>query len=122
MRDRYGFLGNVAKHLAPVAKAEAAPLSHEKPEPAAEGWAIQIGAFRGKAAAEHAEKRIPALAVLRGKPHQILPPGKSERGGLYRARLLHFTPKGAQAACEELRHKGFSCSIVRPNGLKVASQ
>jgi D-alanyl-D-alanine carboxypeptidase len=122
MRERYGFLGNVAKHLAPVAKAEAAPLPREKPDAAAEGWAIQLGAFRGKAAAEHAEKHLPVLAVLRGKPHQIVPPGKSERDRLYRARLLHFTPKGAQAACEELRHKGFACSIVRPNGLKLASE
>jgi D-alanyl-D-alanine carboxypeptidase len=118
---RYGFLGNVARHLAPVAKAEAAPLPREKPD-AAEEWAIQIGAFHAKAAAEHAEKRIHALSILRGKQQQILPPGKSERGGFYRARLLHFTPKGAQAACEELRHKGFACSIVRPNGLKLASK
>lgn len=121
-QQRAGFLGNVARHLAPVAKAEAAPLPREKPDAAAEGWAIQIGAFHAKAAAEHAEKRISALAILRGKPQQILPPGRSERGGLYRARLLHFSPKGAQAACEELRHKGFACSIVRPNGLKLASE
>jgi D-alanyl-D-alanine carboxypeptidase len=121
VRERSGFLGNVAKHLAPVAKAEAAPLPREKPDATTEGWAIQLGAFRGKAAAEHAEKRLPALAVLRGKPHQIVPPGKSERDGLYRARLLHFTPKGAQAACEELRRKGIACSIVRPNSLKLAS-
>ncbi|MGH7060009.1 MAG: SPOR domain-containing protein, partial [Stellaceae bacterium] len=94
----------------------------EKASEAAEKWAIQIGAYHAKAAAEHAEKRIPALAILKGKPHQIVPPGKAERGGLYRARLLHFTPKGAQAACEELRHKGFACSIVRPNGLKIASE
>jgi D-alanyl-D-alanine carboxypeptidase len=121
MRQRYGFLSNVARHLAPVAKAEAAPLANERTAAAAERWAIQIGAYHGKAAAEHAEKRVPSLALLKGKPHQIVPPGKAERGGLYRARLLHFTPKGAQAACEELRHKGFACSIVRPNGLKVAS-
>src|SRR5262249_7714613 len=51
MRQRYGFLGNVAKHLSPVAKAEASPLAHEQKTPAGEGWAIQTGAFQGEAAA-----------------------------------------------------------------------
>jgi D-alanyl-D-alanine carboxypeptidase len=111
---RPGFLGNVAKHLSPVGKAEAAPLAHEPAASAGEGWAIQIGAFRGEAAAEQAARRVAALEVARGKPPQILAPAKTDPSRLYRARLVHFTPKGAQAACSELHRRGIACSIVRP--------
>ena len=121
MRQRYGFLGNVAKHLAPVAKAEASPLAREATA-AGEGWAIQIGAFRSDAAAEQAARRVAVLAVVKGKPQQILAPAKTDASRLYRARLLHFTSKGAQAACDELHRRGIACSIVRPAGMKVASE
>jgi D-alanyl-D-alanine carboxypeptidase len=122
MRTRYGFLGNVAKHLAPVAKAEASPIAREANAAAGEGWAIQIGAFRSDSAAEQAARRVAALAVVKGKPQQILAPAKTDPSRLYRARLLHFTSKGAQAACDELHRHGIACSIVRPAGMKVASQ
>ena len=124
MRQRYGLLGNVAKHLAPVAKAEASPLAREREPPASSGeaWAIQIGAFRGEAAAEQATRRVAALAVGKGKPPQILPPAKTDTSRLYRARLLHFTAKGAQAACDELHRHNMACSVVRPGGMKVASE
>jgi hypothetical protein len=51
----------------------------------------------------------------------VLAPAKKERPALYRARLLHFTQKGAQAACAELRRRNIACSVVRPGGLKLAS-
>jgi D-alanyl-D-alanine carboxypeptidase len=104
-------------HLAPVSKAEASPLTH------AEGadFAIQIGAFRAAGAAEHAAREAAHLAVARGKPQQVLVPTRSERPALYRARLLHFTQKGAQAACAELRHRGLACSVVHFSGAKIAS-
>ncbi|MGE5271443.1 MAG: D-alanyl-D-alanine carboxypeptidase family protein [Thiohalocapsa sp.] len=117
---RDGFLSNVAKHLAPMAKAEAAPLPDAAAASAGAGWAIQLGAFRAEGAAERAAKRVPALAVLKGKPPQILRPAKSDRSRLYRARLLHFTSKAAQTACEELHRRGIACSIVRP-GTSLAS-
>ena len=50
------------------------------------------------------------------------PSARDDPNRLYRARLLHFTGKGAQAACAELHKKKIACTVVRPSGLKVASQ
>ena len=108
------------RHLSPVAKAEASPLASDAPEGVAD-WAIQLGAFRAEAAAEHAAHRVAGLAIGRGKPSQILAPAKRDASRLYRARLLHFTAKAAQAACAELHRKGVACSVVRAGGLRVAS-
>jgi D-alanyl-D-alanine carboxypeptidase len=124
-QQKVGLLTHVAanalRHLSPVAKAEAAPLAHEAPIAGAD-WAIQLGAFRGEAAAEQATSHIAGLAIVKGKPPQVLAPAKHDPERLYRARLLHFTAKGAQAACAELHRKGIACSIVHPGGLKVASK
>ncbi len=120
LRGKPGFLGNVAQHLSPVANAEAAPLTREAP--GAEDWGIQLGAFRDAASAEQAARHVAGLASVKGKPHQIIAPAKGDRERLYRARLLHFTGKGAQAACAELHKKKIACTVVRPSGLKVASQ
>jgi D-alanyl-D-alanine carboxypeptidase len=107
-------IGTVAKaalrHLAPVSKAEAATARETA---AGEDWSIQLGAFRGKAAAEQVTRKVAHIAAVRGKPSQILPPGKSDK--LFRARLLHFSSKGAQAACAELRKQGIACSVVNPS-------
>jgi SPOR domain len=115
--QKSGFLGNVAKtalhHLSPVARAEAAPLTHEAPTAGAD-WAIQLGAFRGEAAAEQATSHVAGLAAVKGKPPQVLAPAKHDPDRLYRARLLHFTAKGAQAACAELHRRGIACSVVHP--------
>jgi cell division protein FtsN len=112
-------LGAVAhaalSHLAPVGKAEAASVS---PEPA-EGWAIQLGAFRAEGAAERVEHEVARLGFARGKQPQILAPTGGER--LYRARLLYFSPQAARAACGELHKQHIDCSIV-PAGVKVASR
>ncbi len=115
-----GFLGNVASHLSPVAKAEAAPLAREAP--GGEDWEIQLGAFHDAAAAEQAARHVAGVAAFKGKPHQIIAPAKGDREHLYRARLLHFTGKSAQAACAELHKKKIACTVVRPTGIKVASQ
>ena len=114
------------KHLAPVAKAEAAAPPREAREAreapgGGEEWAIQLGAFSAERAAERAVRNAAALGVTKGKPQQVLAPGKRDGQKLYRARLLHFTQKGAQAACAELRRRHLACSIVRPAGLKLAS-
>jgi D-alanyl-D-alanine carboxypeptidase len=108
------------RHLAPVGRAEAATSPHES-APAGDDWAIQLGAFSAERAAEQAVRQAAHLAVVRGKPHQVLAPAKREKPALYRARLLHFTQKGAQAACAELRRRNIACSIIRPAGLKLAS-
>jgi D-alanyl-D-alanine carboxypeptidase len=122
-QQKSGFLGKVAtaalRHLSPVAKAEASPLTHEASGGA--DWAIQLGAFRDEAAAEEATRSVAGLAITKSKPHQILAPAKHDSSRLYRARLLHFTAKGAQAACTELHKKGVACSVVHPGGVRVAA-
>ncbi len=134
--QKTGFLTHVAanalRHLAPVGKAEAASLpaaarenresreSREAPA-ASDNWAVQLGAFKGEAAAEEAARRAGKLAATRGKPPQVLAPDRHDAKRLYRVQLTHFTPKGAQAACAELHRHRMACSIVRPAGTKVAS-
>jgi D-alanyl-D-alanine carboxypeptidase len=112
-------LGAVASsaisHLAPVSKAEAAPVASESHE----GWGIQLGAFRAAAAAEHVEREVARLALARGKQAQTLAPSGSER--LYRARFVYFSPQAARAACGELHKQHIDCSVVPVAGVKVAS-
>jgi hypothetical protein len=62
------------------------------------------------------------VSSVRGKRHEILAPAKGESNRLYRALLLHFNAKGAQAACADLHKKGLACTVVRPGTLRVASQ
>ena len=103
-------------HLAPVSRAEAAPASAEPNE----GWAVQMGAYRGQAAAERVAREVTRLGVARGKQAQILPPAGSER--LYRARLVYFTAQGARTACAELhKQQHIECSVV-PAGVRVANR
>ncbi len=113
-------LGAVAKaaisHLAPVSRAEAAPVAAEPRE----GWGIQLGAFRAQGEAERVEHEVARLALAKGKQPQILAPAARER--LYRARLLHFSPQAARAACGELHKKHINCSVVSVPGVKVASR
>ena len=116
-----GVIGNALRHLAPVAKAEAAPLAREAPG-GGEDWSIQLGAFRAEAAAQEAVRHVAGVAGLKGKPHEILAPAKNDQNRLYRALLMRFTPKGAQAACAELHKKGIACTVVRPGALKVAAR
>jgi cell division protein FtsN len=99
-----------------VSRAEAASAA---PEPA-EGWAVQMGAYRGEAAAERVAREVARLGLARGKQTQILAPAGNER--LYRARLVYFTAHGARSACAELhKQQHIDCSVV-PAGVKVASR
>jgi D-alanyl-D-alanine carboxypeptidase len=113
--------GNIASRLSPVAKAEAAPIAHQSHTPSeTEHWSIQLGAYRGEAAAEEAARTAASLAVTSGKPMQIVQPSKSGKDHLYRARLLNFTQQDAQRACTALHKKKIECSIVPPT-VKVAA-
>ncbi|MBV9828960.1 MAG: D-alanyl-D-alanine carboxypeptidase [Alphaproteobacteria bacterium] len=112
---RTSTLGRIAqsalRHLAPVGKAEAATLREAPPT---EAWAIQLGAFKAQAAATQATRRVAHYAAVKGKTPEVVAPARHDRDHLYRARLLHFTPEGAQSACSELKRKGIACSVVRP--------
>jgi D-alanyl-D-alanine carboxypeptidase len=120
VRDTPSTLAAVAhaamKHLAPVAKAEAAPLAADP----AEAWGIQLGAYRAEAGAERVVREIGQFAFARGKEAQILAPSGGDR--LYRARLVHFSAQGARAACAEMHKQHYDCTIVPPTGVKVASR
>ena len=112
----------LAAHLSPVAKAEAAPMTHQlRVESATERWSIQLGAFRVETAAEQAARTAANLPVARGKPLQIVQPSKAGKDHLYRARLLNFTPQEAQGACAALHKKRIECSVVPPT-VKVAAR
>jgi D-alanyl-D-alanine carboxypeptidase len=101
------------RHLAPVSKAQAAPAVHVKAA-TDDGWSIQLGAFRGEAAARQVLRRVGGLSVVNGKPQQLMAPPKSDRQGLYRARLLRFSGSDARAACVELKKRKIACTVVRP--------
>ena len=122
--QKSGLLSHVAttalRHLAPVARAEASPLAREA-QGAGERWAIQLGAFPGERSAKEVFRKGASLAIAKGKPQQILAPARNDPSRLYRARLLDFTAKGAQAACAELHRRAIACSVVNPSGLRVAS-
>jgi D-alanyl-D-alanine carboxypeptidase len=110
----------LAAHLSPVGKAEAATLP--QPPLVGERWSIQLGAFRAPAAAERAAREASALAVVKGKPVQIVEPGRGGRSGLYRARLLSFTPAEAQSACAQLHKRRLDCTVLPPASAKVAAR
>ncbi len=128
-RVKSGLLGKAATRLAanlsPVAKAEAATLPHEPAHPAmalpADRWSIQLGAFHAPVSAENAAHAAESLAVAKGKPMQIVEPGKTTKIRLYRARLLNFTPREAQTACALLHKKKLECTVVPPTTLRVAA-
>lgn len=84
-------------------------------------WGIQIGAYRAQALAQRAMHKAAKLRLTRGKPQQIVT-SRSERNPVYLARLVHFTPKAARAACAALHHKGISCEVVRPDELRYANR
>jgi D-alanyl-D-alanine carboxypeptidase len=112
----------LAAHLSPVGKAEAGTLPRAlRPPPAAERWSIQLGTFRASAGAEKAAREATTAPLARGKPMQIVDSGKF-RDRHYRARLLNFTPREAQAACAQLRKQKIECSVVSPTTPKVASR
>jgi D-alanyl-D-alanine carboxypeptidase len=110
------------RHLAPVAKAEAATMPREAPPSApVDGWAVQVGAFRGSAAAKNAARHAGKFDGIRGKEPQVIAPGKHDAHRLYRVQMTHLSAKQAEIACTDLRRHHMACSIIRPTGIKVAS-
>ncbi|HYZ39982.1 MAG TPA: D-alanyl-D-alanine carboxypeptidase family protein [Stellaceae bacterium] len=114
---------NVAAHLSPVSRAEAAPLAHQlRLPPETDRWSIQLGVYRAQGAAEQAAHSAAGIPAARGKPVQIVQPSKGGKDHFYRARLLNFTPQEAQAACAALHKRKVECSVVPPSQLKVAAR
>ena len=130
VRTKPGVFGKaaarLAAHLSPVGKAEAAVLPHEASHPAPaldpDRWGIQLGAFHAPIAAEKAARKAESLPIARGKPVQIVEPGKADKTRFYRARLLNFSPREAQAACALLHKKKLECSVIPPTTPRVAAR
>jgi hypothetical protein len=95
-----------------VSRAEASTGARDR---FADAWAIQLGAFRSEGAAVHAAHSAAALPAGHGKQQEIVKPAAGEKPALYRARLLPFTPKSAEAACAALHKKKIDCTVVRPS-------
>jgi D-alanyl-D-alanine carboxypeptidase len=113
----------MAAHLAPVSKAEAAPVTRRQHvDPPTDRWSIQLGAFRVENTAEQAARSASGLPVAKGKPVQIVQPSKAGKDRLYRARLLNFTPQEAQNACAALHKKKIACVVIPPTGVKVVAR
>ncbi len=53
---------------------------------------------------------------------QIVEPGKADKTRIYRARLLNFSPREAQAACALLHKKKLECSVIPPTTPRVAAR
>ena len=78
-------------------------------------WAIQVGAFSRRDAAEQAldtaARVVPALRLGNGR-HII--PVEDNQGTLYRARHQGLTKQEAQDACSSLWARNLPCIIARP--------
>jgi len=120
--------GPILNSLAPIASAQAAEPAPKlrsgdtalSREPHGEThWGIQIGAFAERPAALRAVKSaFDKLASLKNKVVEILAPTRLDR--LYRARIVNFTAKEAERACEELRERHTACSVVPTGAVHVA--
>ena len=117
--------GRALAVLSPVSRAEAAT----RHAPAArhearllEGWSIQVGAYAQSAQAE----RAAALALAKlpaGKGHNVLivAPGRGAKEKVFRARIVHFSAREAQAACRLLHKTHRACAVIAPDATQVAA-
>jgi D-alanyl-D-alanine carboxypeptidase len=78
-------------------------------------WAIQVGAFPDKEAAEQRLTTVLSLhsAMLAGKPGLTIE-AASNKGKIYRARFSGFSLNAAKDACRQLEKKGMDCMPMSP--------
>jgi D-alanyl-D-alanine carboxypeptidase len=110
--------------LSPVSSAEAAPVRtrHKAHKQAASRWAIQVGAFSKRSAAEKAaHAAYSRLTVLRDREIAVLSPRKTEKERFYRARLVNLSKREADRACSLLHRHHHACAVVAPATVSVAS-
>lgn len=80
------------------------------------GWAIQVGAFRGPDSAR--ERALDAAARAPGllnRDQVRIVPLDTEKGRLYRARLIGLSERDAIAACRQLASRSISCIPLAPD-------
>ncbi|HMK69067.1 MAG TPA: SPOR domain-containing protein, partial [Stellaceae bacterium] len=117
----------VLKHLAPVSSAEAAVPQTRKPvrtsQAQGETWGIQVGAFSQRAVAARAgQEALAALPWAKGKTVTVLAPNQGEKSRFYRARIVGFSAKEAERACQTLHQKRSACNVVGPGSVSVAAR
>lgn len=109
----------------PVASAPAAaprkPKASEKvaalapaPRKPAGGWAIQVGAYSDRRAAENAARQA---MLAQGDAGGANPRIEAFQGGqrtLYRARVVGLSSDDAQRACAQLKRESRPCMVLRP--------
>jgi D-alanyl-D-alanine carboxypeptidase len=78
-------------------------------------WAIQVGAFSRRDAAERAlDTAASVVPTLRIDSGGHIMPVEDNHGTLYRARHLGLTKQEAQDACSSLWARNIACIIARP--------
>ena len=116
--------------LSPVGHAEAAtddtPPRHARHEAhivrVTEGWSIQVGAFTQRDAAERAaEQAMGRIAVAKTRVVIIVPPSRTDKEKVYRARIVHFGERDAETACRSLHKKHKSCAVIAPEATQMAA-
>jgi D-alanyl-D-alanine carboxypeptidase len=117
----------VLRHLSPVSTAEAAVPQTRKPvrggQSESESWGIQVGAFGQRAGATRAaQEALAALPWAKGKSVAVVAPNSGEKSRFYRARIVGFTAKEAERACQTLHQKRAACNVVSPSTVHVAQR
>jgi D-alanyl-D-alanine carboxypeptidase len=117
-----GMIARVATYTSPVATAVAALPSKPAMRPAVsaaerdsaddEDRAIQLGAFRARAAAARLAKAAARLKPAKGKDVRIRKVAGGKKGSLYAVQVSDFTDKGARDACGALRKAKYRCFVV----------
>jgi cell division protein FtsN len=106
-RRVFGLIGSANASTQPTA-----PRPSSAKEPAAGGWAVQVGAFASenlaRSAATTARGGAPAGRVV------VTPVPQGRGATLYRARVTGLSQGAAQAVCDKLRGRG-GCMVLSPN-------
>lgn len=101
-----------------VSTANAAPVAAKAPRAAIGGWSIQVGAYNdresGQRAVSQATQRASALLDSATPKLMEVP---TEKGTLYRARLVGLDEKTARRACAQLAKSGQKCLTLPPSAL-----
>ncbi len=83
-------------------------------KPVGGDWAIQVGAYSDRRAAENAAN---AAMLAQGDADGANPRIETFKGGsriLYRARVVGLSSTDAQRACSQLKRDGRACMVLRP--------
>jgi D-alanyl-D-alanine carboxypeptidase len=102
-------LGSVVSRLNPISQAVAAPVR----APKSSDWEIQVGAYSKLSSARRAA--VQAASRVQGETDiKLLAPYKSDKRKIYRARLVGFSEDEARTACQVLKKRKTSCTVIEP--------